>query len=211
MSALPMQLIATDGTALIRCTVWLGFIHWDLLRFCVFGSILLCGLVGGLYVWCDLWRIEANLRDILAASKFKQAEDAREKDKSNRKPLEPACESEQLLRHAIKLRRKAFLLRRNADKLDNLLCKPLRRLRLFLRNKCMKAGTLIRMVSVNVFRADRPTRCVFRQINNESLDVAIHKTQTMPNDQHQRWEPAAADTRTATDLNGWLPSAECCG
>jgi hypothetical protein len=37
------------------------------------------------------------------------------------------------------------------------------------------------MVSVNVFRADGLTRRVFRQINNESLDVAIHKTQTMPN------------------------------
>jgi hypothetical protein len=33
----------------------------------------------------------------------------------------------------------------------------------------------------------------------------------MPNAQHQRWEPAAADTRKATDLKGWLSSAECCG
>ena len=30
------------------------------------------------------------------------------------------------------------------------------------------------------------------------------------NGQHQRWEPAAADVRIAPDLNGWLPSAECC-
>ena len=31
------------------------------------------------------------------------------------------------------------------------------------------------------------------------------------NDQHQRWEPAAADAGIAVTLNGWLPSAECCG
>jgi hypothetical protein len=31
------------------------------------------------------------------------------------------------------------------------------------------------------------------------------------NDEHQRWEPAATDARIATDLNGWLPSAGCCG
>jgi hypothetical protein len=34
---------------------------------------------------------------------------------------------------------------------------------------------------------------------------------TMPNVEHQRWEPAAPDTRVVSDLNGWLPSAECCG
>jgi len=28
-----------------------------------------------------------------------------------------------------------------------------------------------------------------------------------PNDERERWEPAAADARTGTDLNGWLPSA----
>ena len=32
-----------------------------------------------------------------------------------------------------------------------------------------------------------------------------------PNDQHQRWEPAAKDSRIVTGLDGWLPSAECCG
>ena len=31
------------------------------------------------------------------------------------------------------------------------------------------------------------------------------------NDQHQRWEPAAEDSRIVTDLNGWLSSAACCG
>ncbi len=31
------------------------------------------------------------------------------------------------------------------------------------------------------------------------------------NVQHQRWEPAAADTGIGSELNGWLPSAECCG
>jgi hypothetical protein len=29
----------------------------------------------------------------------------------------------------------------------------------------------------------------------------------MPNDDHQRWEPAATDTGIAADLSGWLPSA----
>jgi len=28
-----------------------------------------------------------------------------------------------------------------------------------------------------------------------------------PNDERERWEPAAADARIGTDLNGWLPSA----
>jgi len=32
-----------------------------------------------------------------------------------------------------------------------------------------------------------------------------------PNDQHQPREPAAADARIDTDLDGWLPSAECSG
>ena len=32
-----------------------------------------------------------------------------------------------------------------------------------------------------------------------------------PNDQHQPQEPAAADGRMRTDINGWLRSAECCG
>ena len=31
------------------------------------------------------------------------------------------------------------------------------------------------------------------------------------NDEHQRWEPAATDVGIGTELNGWLPSAECCG
>jgi hypothetical protein len=31
------------------------------------------------------------------------------------------------------------------------------------------------------------------------------------NDQHQRWEPAATDAGVESELNGWLPSAECCG
>ena len=31
----------------------------------------------------------------------------------------------------------------------------------------------------------------------------------LPNAQHQRWEPAAADARIVTDLNGWLASAAC--
>jgi len=29
----------------------------------------------------------------------------------------------------------------------------------------------------------------------------------LPNDERQRWEPAAGDARIAADLNGWLPSA----
>jgi hypothetical protein len=33
----------------------------------------------------------------------------------------------------------------------------------------------------------------------------------MPNGQHQRREPAATEQRMQTELNGWLPSAECCG
>jgi hypothetical protein len=32
-----------------------------------------------------------------------------------------------------------------------------------------------------------------------------------PNGQHQRREPAATEQRIQTELNGWLPSAECCG
>jgi len=33
----------------------------------------------------------------------------------------------------------------------------------------------------------------------------------MPNDQHQRREPAATDDRIVTERNGWLPSAACWG
>jgi hypothetical protein len=33
----------------------------------------------------------------------------------------------------------------------------------------------------------------------------------MPNDQHQRWEPAANVVGTVTERDGWLPSAACCG
>src|ERR1043166_3765419 len=39
----------------------------------------------------------------------------------------------------------------------------------------------------------------------------VAKALMTPNDQHQRWEPAAADAGMVSDLNGWLPSAECCG
>ncbi len=32
-----------------------------------------------------------------------------------------------------------------------------------------------------------------------------------PNGQHERWEPAASDSRILIDPIGWLPSAPCCG
>jgi hypothetical protein len=88
--------------------------------------VLLCMLAGLLYVWCELCRIEADLRDMLAASKFKKAESQCKEHQAKGEPFEPNCEVEQILRHAVKLRRKAFLLRRNTDKLDYLLFKPIR-------------------------------------------------------------------------------------
>ena len=63
--------------------------------------------------------------------------------------------------------------------------KPLhlcRRLRLFLCNKCVKSGALIRMVGINLAGRNRLVGSVFRQINKQGLDVSVHKTRTMPND-----------------------------
>ena len=145
--------------------------------------ILLCGLIGLLHVWCDLQRILADLYEMKAVQ---EDEKERQNNQPNGQRIQPTGQCDNPAGLNVKLRRKAFLLRRNADKLDNLLLKPLRRLGLLLRNKCMKAGTLIRMVSVNVRRADGFTGCVSRQINNESLDVTIHKTQTMPNGSTER-------------------------
>jgi hypothetical protein len=54
---------------------------------------------------------------------------------------------------------------------------------------------------------DKPLNLVTRDF--ECFVTRVHMV--LPNDQHQRWEPAAADIRIATDLTGWLPSAECCG
>ena len=39
----------------------------------------------------------------------------------------------------------------------------------------------------------------------------IGETSQTPNDKHQRWETAAAGAGIGSKLNGWLPSAECCG
>lgn len=85
-----------------------------------FHLLVICGgasiCYGLIYVWCDLGRIQAELLDILATSKFKQAEDASEEHKGNSEPLQPNRQLDQLLSDAIKLQRKAFLLRRNAGK-----------------------------------------------------------------------------------------------
>jgi hypothetical protein len=43
------------------------------------------------------------------------------------------------------------------------------------------------------------------------LNALIFVNMLLPNAQHQPREPAAADARSDTDLNSWLPSAECCG
>ena len=47
--------------------------------------------------------------------------------------------------------------------------------------------------------------------HEQTSDECLHALGSGPNAQHQRWEPAAVDARIGTDLNGWLPSAECCG
>lgn len=46
----------------------------------------------------------------------------------------------------------------------------------------------------------------------DNLDARFHARRAItPNDQHQRWEPAAKGPGIETELNGWLPSAACCG
>jgi hypothetical protein len=63
----------------------------------------------------------------------------------------------------------------------------------------------------------RPKRKLL--INPRTVNTTIHKminavlfiSVMRSNVQHQRWEPAAAYVRTGTELNGWLPSAACCG
>lgn len=177
MSALPTLAIIPDGTALIRCTDWLGLTDWTQWARLLVMCIILCGLVGLLYVWCDLNRMLAGLYEM----KCLQEEWNSEHDQCYGEPPEPASERDKRIRLHVKLRRKAFLLRRNADKLDNLLLKPLRRLGLFLRDKCVKAGALIRMIKLSVIRRDGGTGRVLRQIDEESLDVTIHKTHTRPN------------------------------
>jgi hypothetical protein len=114
----------TPGAAAVAYTVLFGGIS-EVSHILVVG-VLLCVAYGLIYVWCDLCRIEAVLRDMLAASKLKQAKDASEKHKRNGEPLQPSSQVDQLLRHVVKLQRKAFLLRRNADKLDHLIFKPFR-------------------------------------------------------------------------------------
>jgi len=112
------------GAAAVACTDLFGGIS-GVIHILVVG-VLLCAAYGLIYVWCDLCRIEADLRDMLAASKLKQAKDASEKHKRNGEPLQPSSQVDQFLRHAVKLQRKAFLLRRNAHKIDHLLFEPFR-------------------------------------------------------------------------------------
>jgi hypothetical protein len=68
-----------------------------------------------------------------------------------------------------------------------------------------------------------------QQNNNENEQAATHRYQLESafanltcardwlwcvhslNAEHQRWEPAAADAGIGSELNGWLPSAECSG
>ena len=46
-------------------------------------------------------------------------------------------------------------------------------------------------------------------LKTAKLSICCERVRT--NDEHQRWEPAAADTGIASNLNGWLPSAGCSG
>jgi len=38
-------------------------------------------------------------------------------------------------------------------------------------------------------------------------NASVFMACVLANDHHQRWEPAAEDSRIVTGLNGWLPSA----
>jgi len=81
--------------------------------------VLLCGLLWLFYAWCDLGRILAGLYEM----KCLQEEWNSEHDQCDGKTTEPASERDKRVRLHVKLRRKAFLLRRNADKLAHLLFK----------------------------------------------------------------------------------------
>ena len=170
----------TNVMASLAPATWLGVIDWSLLRI----GALLCIAYGLIYVWCDLCRIEASLRDMLAESKLKQAEDKRKEQEANGEPFEPTCEYEQLLRHVIQLRRKAFLLRRNADKFDHLLFKPLRLLLSFFAKNHVKLGGNGRLSSnleqrhiAGLYR----TR-FFPKFLDQFLGSKIHGTALTPND-----------------------------
>ena len=47
--------------------------------------------------------------------------------------------------------------------------------------------------------------------NGQKVVTSRYAIRKLPNDYHQRWEPAAESSQIVADVNGWLPSAAWCG
>src|SRR5207237_2144661 len=60
-------------------------------------------------------------------------------------------------------------------------------------------------------RLNKGQNAAHRDAHDYEQSGSFHKVLFYANDQHQRWEPAAHDSGTESQVNGWLPSAACCG
>ena len=104
-----------EGWRLLWCSALLGVIpEW--LHFLVIG-VLLCIACGLLHVWAELNRILASLYEMKC---LEDAEGQSKNQQTDCQPPQPNCQRNEPISLTVKLRRKPFLLRRNADKLDYL-------------------------------------------------------------------------------------------
>ena len=60
-------------------------------------------------------------------------------------------------------------------------------------------------------KAKKIARACFMEWQCSAMRFDYTRKAVAPNGQHQRWEPAATERQVQTELNGWLPSAGCCG
>jgi hypothetical protein len=196
MSALPMQPTAPDGTAL---TAWLGVLDWNLLRFCTITPLLLCVLIGLLRDLRDGWLELAQLYEMKCLD---EDERNRDNDQPKSQPVKPSGQSDNRLSLSVQLRRKAFLLRRNANKLDHLFFKPLRLLlQLLSRTGLLLSNKKLNLCQQNplaIRGSPRQTLHIFKMILDKSLRFCIHKrARVTPNDPAQAGR--ASDVRLPTE------------
>jgi len=157
---------------------------------------LLCVAYWLVYVWCALGRIQADLLDELSTSKLEQAKDECKNEQPDCETSQPNCQSNESFRLHVKLRRKAFLVRRNANKVDQLLFYPLRLILGFLRKKYQQGSHLFGNVSRRscgiVFQFTKQ----FAHLVKNSLGFGTHKSGESPNDKLTDRRELTNETKT---------------
>jgi hypothetical protein len=131
------ELSQLTGTSAVGCSALLGVMVWTQWVHLSGIGALLCVLV------CLLRELRDGWRDLARLYEMKDLEENERNGKTNQpnsQTVQPPGQLDDRIRLSIELRRKALLLRRNADKLDHLLFKPFRLLFSILRQGNKQGG-----------------------------------------------------------------------